>query len=454
MDNSIIMNMLVNNINIYNQSRVVLKPSYFDNEYVKFIYINMNKFYDMYNKLPSSSEEFIAFYTPYLQSYKLLSPDDVASTLRNIYKYSEYDISLVDKSVSNFISSKMVLELLVDIKNCVTSADVINIDDKLSSLVDEYVEKKSFDILSSDKEPIKLSDLDNVNKLITYKSDPGVVIKSSITSLNQSLQYKGYVRGDVGMVIAPPGTGKSTFLISEGAHASSQGFRILHVLIGDMDEGDGIIKYLSNIMSVPQDRLINMTYDDRSEIINLKGSLTDSLSNIDIVSFNPDELDSSQLYDKIIKIQSKSRLHYDMIIVDYPENLRSNPEDSMYSSGDKNYKMLSKLAKDNKSVVLTGSQPKSNYWNHEIIPMDSAAESSKKQHHVDYIFTIGAASISGDSQVNKFNICKVRRGRKSITSVKLLGELSKIIEITDDEYSRVRSEYTNLTTRSYQNKGG
>jgi hypothetical protein len=112
----------------------------------------MNKFYDMYNKLPSSSEEFIAFYTPYLQSYKLLSPDDVASTLRNIYRYSEYDISLVDKSVSNFISNKMVLELLVDIKNCVTSADVINIDDKLSSLVDEYVEKKSFDILSSDKE--------------------------------------------------------------------------------------------------------------------------------------------------------------------------------------------------------------------------------------------------------------------------------------------------------------
>lgn len=436
---STILNMMINDLTLFNKSRRLIKPMYFTSEYVKFLYMMLNEFYEIYGKFPSSIDEYVAFYNPKLRQFNIINEIDLKGVLNEIYRPSSYDEELTYKTVSNFISQNLTISMINDVKDAIELPDQSSIDERISAIVNQYIDDKSFNLLTNENPLVKLNEIDTINNIITSKSSPDAVIKSCISTLNNCLQYKGYVKGDVGMVIAPPGTGKSTFLVSEGAYAAQQGYKVLHILIGDMDESDGILKYISNILSIPQDILINQTPDDRLTLLRTKGSMTNVFSLVNIKTYAPDEISANELYKEVFKIQKDERTHYDMIIVDYPENLLNDVNDSMYMTGDKNYKTLAKIAKKNHCVVLTGSQPKSVYWNHEIIPMDAAAESSKKQHHVDHVFTIGKESRTSTEQVSKFNICKVRRGSKNMTNIRLQGEFSRVSEISTNEYEKVRA---------------
>lgn len=435
-----LINLLVNNINLFIRSKSLIKSNYFEDEYARVLYLTLSSFYDEFSRLPNSTLEFETYYHPKAKSYVLVDEEKLIKIMNEeVYQISNVDSSLALRTIANFISTNQSYEMISRVRSAITSnRDQSDIDSKIKSIVDDYVASKDYDLASSNRELVSLSDIDHASQLISSKASPSSVIKSSIISINRSLQYKGYVPSDVVMVVAPPGVGKSTFLLTEGANAAEQGYRVLHVFIGDMDEADGSLKYFSNIMNTSQDMLLSMTHPDRSEFIKSR-AMTNAFSLIDIKVYEPDSINANQLYDQVLKIQAAKRVHYDMIIVDYPENLESLNMDSMYLSGDRTYKVLNKLAKANNCVVLTGSQPKSYYWNHEVIPLDSAAESSKKQHHVDYVITIGAPTIAGDSVVMKMNLAKARRGSRLVCSVKLLGSMSKIVEITDNEYSNIKN---------------
>ena len=84
-------------------------------------------------------------------------------------------------------------------------------------------------------------------------------------------------------------------------------------------------------------------------------------------------------------------------------------------------------------MVIVGCQPKIQYWTDELLSFSSAAESSRKQHAVDYMITGGRNA--DYSQVGTFHLPLVRRGESAgITRVKFDDLHSRIIEISTKEY--------------------
>lgn len=251
--------------------------------------------------------------------------------------------------------------------------------------------------------------------------------------------YSNYlVHLENGVGVSVHNCGKTMFMVNELANAARQGYNALHLFIGDMTEYDGLVRYLSNISGVQQDDIAAMTLENQRGLVESLNKESDILSKITVKSYAASEISVEQMIEDVFKIQNDLKIHYDIIAVDYPDNLIKSQE-SMYESGGDIYNRLSYLARRNKCVVLAGSQPKISNWNDEIIPLSGCAESSKKQHIADLIIALGRPS--NDSKLLTGFLAKVRRGTMgTIFRIMTEFERSRLKLISEFDYIQEKSK--------------
>jgi len=258
----------------------------------------------------------------------------------------------------------------------------------------------------------------------------GVIIKSSLGLLNSSLQYHGYKSGDLIMTVLRPKGGKSTFLVQEGAAAANQGANVAHIHLGDFSEFDSICKYMSCITGDPIGNVVNAPNQYASRC---RGWL----EHIRIASFpalllNTDEVVS---YAKTLRKKFK----FDVLIVDYDANIKAPEDTGMYETGGYMYSTLKGFSQDGGHVTHIGCQPKIQFWQEEVLPFESAAESSRKQHAVDVMIT-GGRNVK-HSRLGTFSLPLVRRGASGDFARVRFDDLhSRILEINQKEYDRLLQE--------------
>lgn len=141
----------------------------------------------------------------------------------------------------------------------------------------------------------------------------------------------------------------------------------------------------------------------------------------------------------IRRVQKKLDIHFDLIIVDYPDNLIGD-NDNMYLSAGSIYGKLSSFGYMNRSVMMLVSQPKINYYGKEIIPLEGLAESSKKQQHIDFLATFGKPAKDIDL-ITGF-IPKNRRGSSGVVfRTRSYFSTSFIKEISNIDYNKIINDY-------------
>lgn len=232
--------------------------------------------------------------------------------------------------------------------------------------------------------------------------------------------------------------GKTMFMVNELRNASMLGFNVLHLFIGDMTKYDGFIRYASGISNINQDEIVQMSEMDQMNLIK-KCNYNGHFDRVAVESYAAGEINVNQMIDDVFKIQDELKMHFDMIAVDYPDNLIKESE-MMYESGGEIYNKLSFLATRNKCVVIAGSQPKQSYWNSEIIPLDGCAESSKKQHVIDIMITLGRPI--NDCPLLTGFLAKVRRGTVgTIFRTKTEFEKANMDQISEMDYARIKADY-------------
>ena len=259
-----------------------------------------------------------------------------------------------------------------------------------------------------------------------------------VYDIYQSGVYSNYlVHLENGVGVSVHNCGKTMFMVNELANAARQGYNALHLFIGDMTEYDGLVRYLSNISGVMQDDIASMNLECQRNLVSNLNNESDVLRRITVKSYAASEISVEQMIEDVFKIQNDLKIHYDIIAVDYPDNLIKSQE-SMYESGGDIYNRLSYLARRNKCVVLAGSQPKISNWSDEIIPLSGCAESSKKQHIADLIIALGRPS--NDSKLLTGFLAKVRRGTMgTIFRLKTEFERARLELISEFDYVQLKS---------------
>lgn len=411
--------------------------SFFDKLSYKLIYKCLIYYNNKYNKLPSLHDLLIVIDDFYSQDFG--DKEDVKTDLLELYNLPISSDEFIIDQLTRFIKRRRVEETLSTYLPKLRSGESISIDelgDELSNSVDIDLRKsKAFNLSDSVALPEVRRDS------IGSDANP-TVIKSSVDSINRSLLFKGYKLGDVVLVVARPGNGKTMFMINELSHAALQGYNVLHLFIGDMTEYDGFVRYTSNISGVDQDDIVLMSEMDQVDLVK-KCNYNGHFDRITVKSYSASEIDVHQMIEDIMKIQDDLKIHFDMIAVDYPDNLiREN--DSMYDSGGEIYNKLSYLSRRNKSVVIVGSQPKQQYWNEEIIPLNGCAESSRKQHVVDIMITLGKPY--NDCTLLTGFMPKVRRGIVgNLFRLETQFEKARLKLISEFDYIKIKTNHLEST---------
>lgn len=377
-----------------------MNESYFVKPGYKLIYSALRKFYEKYMKIPSEKEMELSVQESFREDYGRIV--DIMDDLHKLYSSEIKNEDFLYEKVTDFIRRNKVERVLQRVVSYIEEGDI-----DLNKVADELSDGMTINF--SRAPAYRLSDITKIRDIrreALGDTENPVIVKMFIDSLNWSMQYKGLIPGTINMVVAPPGRGKTTFLINQGLSTAQQGFTCLHIFLGDMTKYDGLLRYLSCLSGVPTSKLVDMSDDDLTKFVR-KYNMTGVLSNLMIASYAADELTASKLVEEVKNIQKKNSVHFNVIIVDYDENLAKD-SDSMYESGGNVYNKIALFAALNKSVIFIAAQPKPAYWKEEIIPLEAAAESSKKQKIIDLMLTIGKQR--KELSVGTLNIAKNRRG--------------------------------------------
>lgn len=251
------------------------------------------------------------------------------------------------------------------------------------------------------------------------------IMKSSLALINDHAQYGGYKYGDLTMVLAPPKVAKTTFMCQEGAHMAMTGYRVAHVWLGDMSEFDGFCKYAA-YWSGDDFGTIVKEYDKYRSRYNAY------YQNVRMAAYPAYARTGTELVAELRQL--KSEFDFDFVVIDYDSNI--TPEsDGMYEAGGLLYGLLKGFAQSERCAVMIGSQPKIAFWQEEMIPGVAAAESSRKQHAIDFMITFGR------SPKHKFygicNVPYIRRGESEVYSyIRYEYPHSKIKLISKATYER------------------
>lgn len=361
-------------------------------------------------------------------TYSKVTKEDISEVNRLIEEFDgvqEKDIVFVLNIIEDFIKKKMYtkgMQLMVE-DNLSQAEEWLHLAATLSLKQREY------------------TNLGNAKKLSTllehrFPKD-GKYIKSSFGLINENSTFKGYRRGDLVQIVAPPGVGKSTLLCQEAAVLAHQGFKVGFAIIGDNEEDDIATKVCSYYSKMPVHEVID---DLESYITEYK----QHIQNINCIPYPAGTCSVREVLSDFTNIKKREGL--DILIIDYDANL-SQAHESMYESGGIIYKALKAYAQIEQCVVLVASQPKTNYWNSEIIPLEGANESSKKQHAVDMMITLNKNSDC--NKIGTLFLAKIRRGVTGVASkIRLTYNISKLEEISRAEYDIILEESKKQITSS------
>lgn len=231
-------------------------------------------------------------------------------------------------------------------------------------------------------------------------------------------------------------THNTTLLINQGLYTAQQGFKVLHVFLGDMNKMDGWYRYASILSEISTQKISKLSDEKFTEFIQ-KFNTAGYLGNIEIITIPAKRFTASQLVEEIVSIQERGNIHYDCIIIDYDKNLADGGEDSMYKLGGQVYDTFASFAVDNLSVIMIASQPKIGFWDKEILPLEALSESSKKQEIVDFLLTLGKPV--KNSSIGTLYIAKNRRGKDCKTCrIGIDGDTGRMRFITEEEFTNIK----------------
>ena len=224
--------------------------------------------------------------------------------------------------------------------------------------------------------------------------------------LVDDITKNGLGRGELGVVIAPTGAGKSMVLAHLGAEAVKAGLNVVHYTL-ELSEAVTGLRYDSCISGVRLGDLHTMKSMVYDEIKDVEGKL--------IIKEYPTKSATVNVLKAHLEKLQKSNFKIGMILVDYGDLLKPvgnyrekrNELESIYEG-------LRSMAQEFECPVWTASQTNRSGLNAEVITLESISEAFSKCFVADMIFSVSRTVEDKTTNTGRIFIAKNRNGPDGI----------------------------------------
>ena len=218
----------------------------------------------------------------------------------------------------------------------------------------------------------------------------------------------GLGSGEMGVVIAPTGAGKSMALVHLGAEAVKLGKTVIHYSL-EMSDTSIAGRYDSCITGLR----LNETFHFKDQIFE---KIKDIEGNVIIKEYPTKSATTATIKNHLEKVKSKG-MKVDMIIVDYADLLRpigNNRLSEKRHDLESIYEELRGIAQVHECPVWTASQTNRSGINAEVVTMEAISESFNKCFVADFIFSLSRTQEDRATNKGRIYVAKNRNGPDNI----------------------------------------
>ena len=212
----------------------------------------------------------------------------------------------------------------------------------------------------------------------------------------------GLGKGELSVVIAPTGAGKSMVLAHLGAQAVKDGKNVVHYTL-ELSEAVTGQRYDSCISGVRLSDLSSMKDLVFEKVKDVEGSL--------VIKEYPTRSASVNVLASHLEKLKKRNQKIDVILVDYADLLKpSTNYKEKRQELESIYESLRALAQEHDCPVWTASQTNRSGLNAEVITMESISEAFSKCFVADFIFSISRTIKDKNANTGRLFVAKNRNG--------------------------------------------
>ena len=368
----------------------ILNPSMFDSDSNKWLVKTIKDYYYEYKKQPTLE----------VIKYKIDEIDNdilkvgVVDKLREVWKNVEAtDLEFVQSETLDFCKNQTLKGAILDSVELLENKDY----DGIKSIIDEAMKAGTTRDLGHDYIPSL--DLRLEESARTTVTTPWDVINDVMDG--------GLGAGELGVIVAPAGIGKSWTLHALGADTVRIGKTIIHYTL-ELNENYVGLRYDSIFSGVTTANIKYYKEDVKSKISKLPGKL--------LIKYFPTKAASVQTIGAHLKQIELSGTKPDMVIVDYADILMptGNFREKRHALGNI-YEDLRGLAGELEIPIWTASQANRSALEEDVIGADKVAEDYSKVMTADFVMSMSRKVEDKIANTGRFHVIKNRFGIDGVT---------------------------------------
>ena len=221
------------------------------------------------------------------------------------------------------------------------------------------------------------------------------------------LTQGGLGGGELGVIVAPAGVGKTWVLAAIGANSMKTGKHIVHYSL-ELNEAYVGLRYDSIFTGIANQNLKYHKDDVVSEMEKLKGDL--------VIKYYPTKSASVNTLSAHLKRITTLGTEVDMVVVDYADILRDmgGSREVRHALGNI-YEDLRGLAGEFQIPVWTASQANRSALDEDVIEAQKVSESYQKIMTADFVMSLSRKVEDKIGNTGRFHVIKNRFGPDGIT---------------------------------------
>ena len=368
----------------------VLQPEYFESDANSWLAKTINEYFNKYKTTPTLEALKIEIENIENDVFKI----SVVEGLKDAWRYREAnDLQFVQEKTLDFCKNQVLKSAIMESVNLLENQNY----DGIKTVIDNAMKAGT---------PVDVGHDYNVGIEERLTKSTRITIKTPWDITNEIMDG-GLGEGELGVVVAPAGVGKTWLLQSLAAGAIKRGFTVVHYTL-ELNETYVGLRY-DTVFSGITTQNIKYQKDDVKKIIDgLKGKM--------IIKYYPTRSATVNTLSAHLKQLELKNIKADLVVVDYADILRDNSgmREVRHQLGAV-YEELRGLAGEFKVPIWTASQANRSALEEEVIEATKVAEAYSKIMIADFVMSISRKAEDKLSHTARCHIIKNRFGIDGIT---------------------------------------
>jgi hypothetical protein len=368
----------------------ILEPQYFDSEANKWLVENIKKYFFEYKTVPTLEVLKIKIDSINNEILQISVIDNLKKSWRN---RESTDLKFVQEQTIEFCKNQVIKNAIME------SVDLLEHGkyEEIKALVDDAMKAGAERDLGHDY-------VEGFEERLTNATRDTIETPWDVVN---EIMDGGLGKGELGVIVAPAGIGKSWTLQAIGAYLLREGKTVIHYTL-ELNQNYVGVRYDTVISGVPTSNIKFYKEEVRKKIDSIEGKL--------LIKYYPTRSATVQTLASHLKQVELQGIIPDLVIVDYADILRdvSNYKEVRHQLGNI-YEDLRGLAGECEVPIWTASQANRSSLEEDVIDASKVAEAYSKVMTADFILSVSRKVEDKIANTGRFHVIKNRFGIDGIT---------------------------------------